>query len=233
MKQAIKRVVLTILILGVIGAVGVGAFVYSGIYNIGADDPHSRPVFALLQTLRERSIAVRARSVQVPDLEDPALILKGAGQYAAMCTQCHLTPGMKDSEIRPGLYPQPPNLTRLQVAPGKAFWVIKHGIKMSAMPAWGGSHDDETIWSMVAFLQKLPDLSPKQYKDMVAKAPPDDDMDMSETDGNGKAVDQPVEGRAGSAAEQGRVAGAVPDMAMPAAPASVGAPAPKSRHQRR
>jgi mono/diheme cytochrome c family protein len=57
--------------------------------------------------------------------------------------------------------------------------VIKHGIKMSAMPAWGASHDDATIWSMVAFLQKLPDLSPAQYKDIVAKAPPDDDMDMS------------------------------------------------------
>ena len=233
MKQAIKQVALTILILGVIGAVGVGAFVYSGIYNIGADAPHSRPVFALLKTLRERSIAVRARSVQVPDLEDPALILKGAGQYAAMCTQCHLTPGMKDSEIRPGLYPQPPNLTRLQVAPGEAFWVIKHGIKLSAMPAWGGSHDDETIWSMVAFLQKLPDLSPKQYKDMVAKAPPDDDMDMSETDGDGKAADHPAAERVSSAVGQERDAGEVPVMAMPTAPSSAAAPAVKPPHHRR
>jgi len=233
MKQAIKQVALTILILGVIGAVGVGAFVYSGIYNIGADAPHSRPVFALLKTLRERSIAVRARSVQVPDLEDPALILKGAGQYAAMCTQCHLTPGMKDSEIRPGLYPQPPNLTRLQVAPGEAFWVIKHGIKMSAMPAWGGSHDDETIWSMVAFLQKLPDLSPKQYKDMVAKAPPDDDMDGSSMDSGEKAATPPVNDHAGGAAEQSRDAGGVPDMAMPAAPTSTDEPTAKPRHGRR
>jgi hypothetical protein len=44
------------------------------------------------------------------------------------------------------------------------------------MPAWGGSHDDETIWSMVAFLQKLPDMTPSQYKEVVDKAPPDDDM---------------------------------------------------------
>jgi hypothetical protein len=54
--------------------------------------------------------------------------------------------------------------------------VIKHGIKMSAMPAWGPSHDDATIWSMVAFLQKLPEMTPAQYKAMVAKAPPDEDM---------------------------------------------------------
>ena len=84
------------------------------------------------------------------NLNDPQLILKGAGQYAAMCTSCHLAPGVKDSELRPGLYPLPPNLSQVSVDPREAFWVIKHGMKMSAMPAWGASHDDATIWSMVA-----------------------------------------------------------------------------------
>jgi mono/diheme cytochrome c family protein len=49
---------------------------------------------------------------------------------------------------------------------------------MSAMPAWGSTHDDATIWSMVAFLQKLPSMTPEQYQAIVTKAPPDDDMDM-------------------------------------------------------
>jgi len=218
MKQIIKRFVITALILLLIGAAGVGAFVYSGIYNIGADDHHSRPVFSLLQTLRERSIAVHARNVEVPNLEDASLILKGAGQYAAMCTQCHLTPGMKDSEIRPGLYPQPPNLARLRVDPGKAFWVIKHGIKMSAMPAWGGSHDDATIWSMVAFLQKLPDMSAKQYKEIVARAPPDDDMDMDGDDGHDHV---------GASDKQNNGMDAAPEMLMPATAASA---APAAAH---
>jgi ketosteroid isomerase-like protein len=101
-----------------------------------------------------------------------------------MCTGCHLKPGMTDSEIRSGLYPQPPNLSQQRVDPQDAFWVIKHGLKMSAMPAWGLTHDDDTIWSMVAFLQKLPDLTPAQYQDVVAKAPPDEDMDMGEEGGH-------------------------------------------------
>lgn len=164
-------------------AVGAVAFVWSGRYDIGADAPHTRPVFALMQALRERSIRAHAATLTVPDLTDPQLVLKGAGQYAAMCTQCHLSPAMAESEIRPGLYPQPPNLSRVRVDPKQAFWVIKHGIKMSAMPAWGASHDDATIWSMVAFLQKLPGMSAQEYKDIVARAPPDDDMDM------GAAVD--------------------------------------------
>jgi len=85
---------------------------------------------------------------------------------------------MGDSEIRRGLYPQPPLLAQERIDPKAAFWVIKHGIKMSAMPAWGTSHDDLTIWSMVAFLRKLPDLTPAQYKDLVKRAPPDEDMEM-------------------------------------------------------
>ena len=180
MKKHIKHHSITVVVTLGLLALGAGAFVYSGLYNIGADDHHSEPVFTLLQTLRDQSIHRRSADLTVPNLDDPQLILKGAGQYAAMCTECHLKPGMKDSELRPGLYPQPPNLSQVHIDPKVAFWAIKHGIKMSAMPAWGGSHDDPTIWSMVAFLQKLPGMTPEQYKDIVARAPPDDDMDMGE-----------------------------------------------------
>jgi ketosteroid isomerase-like protein len=178
MKKHIKHHGITVVVVLAVLALGAGAFVYSGLYNIGADDHHTKLVHSALQTLRDRSIHMRSQDIKVPDLEDPQLILKGAGQYAAMCTQCHLTPGQTDSEIRPGLYPQPPNLAQERVDPKDAFWVIKHGIKMSAMPAWGLSHEDPAIWSMVAFLQKLPDMTAAQYKDIVDRAPPDEDMDM-------------------------------------------------------
>ena len=179
MKQRIKHHSITVAVVLGLLAIGAGAFVYSGLYNIGADDHHTKPVFAVLQTLRNRSIHLRSDRLAVPNLEDPQLILKGAGQYAAMCTSCHLSPGVNDSELRTGMYPQPPNLSKVRVDPKDAFWVIKHGIKMSAMPAWGkAGHDDSTIWSMVAFSEKLPSMSPAEYKAIVAKAPPDEDMDM-------------------------------------------------------
>jgi mono/diheme cytochrome c family protein len=168
------KTLLAVLVLAVLGAAG---FVYAGWYDIGADSPHWKPTYAVLRALRERSVAHRAHGLALPaDLDDPAVILKGAGQYAAMCTGCHLAPGMAGSEIRPGLYPRPPDLSRTPVDPREAFWTIKHGIKMSAMPTWGTSHDDATIWSMVAFLRKLPRMTPAEYRAMVAKAPPDDDV---------------------------------------------------------
>ena len=172
-----KNILIALLGVALAVVLGVFAFMWLGMYNMGADSPHWKATVAMLTVMRERSIEKHAASIQVPaDLDDPAIILKGAGQYAAMCTGCHLAPGVSDSEIRPGLYPQPPDLGKVRVDPREAFWVIKHVIKMSAMPAWGFSHDDATIWSMVAFLQKMPGMTPAEYRAIVARAPSDGDM---------------------------------------------------------
>ena len=170
MKQHVKHVITVTAVLVVLAA-GVGAFAYSGLYNIGADDPHTRPVYAFMQELRMRSIARQAQSLKVPDLSNPALIRQGAGNYAAMCTGCHLAPGMAATELSKGLYPSPPNLSTADIGdPSHHFWVIKHGIKASGMPAWGKSMNDGYIWNMVAFLQVMPKLNAEQYEAMVASS---------------------------------------------------------------
>src|SRR3546814_7692818 len=69
-----------------------------------------------------------------------------------------------------GLYPAPPDLTKTTVEAAEAFWVIKHGIKASGMPAWGKSMDEEYIWNMAAFLQVLPTLDEGEYQAMVARS---------------------------------------------------------------
>jgi ketosteroid isomerase-like protein len=193
-----KRLIVTLAFFCAIVVAGIGVFVWSGIYNIGADDHHTKPVYALMKALRERSIERHAKDIAVLNLDDPQLILKGAGQYAAMCTGCHLAPGMAENEMRPGLYPQPPELAKFRPDPRQAFWVIKHGVKMSAMPAWGGSHDDATIWSMVAFLQRMPGMTPAQYEDIVARAPQDHDMDEAggHSHSHGAAADGDAHGAA-------------------------------------
>jgi mono/diheme cytochrome c family protein len=138
--------------------------VYAGAFDVAADTPHSRFGYWLLETIRDRSLSARSGAIKVPPLDDPTMIAEGAEHYAEMCTGCHLAPGARDSEIRPGLYPQPPDLTKPPpLAPARAFWVIKHGIKMTAMPAWGTTHSDAAIWNIVAFLQQLPAMTPDQY----------------------------------------------------------------------
>jgi mono/diheme cytochrome c family protein len=153
------------LLLAAAAGVLAATLIYAGAFNVAADVPHSALTYRVMEIIRDRSIAVRLGEIQVPALDDPALIAEGAKDYGDMCVACHLTPDRKDSEIRAGLYPQPPDLTEpIDVGPARMFWVIKHGIKMSAMPAWGRTHDDQRIWGIVAFLQQLPELTPDQYR---------------------------------------------------------------------
>lgn len=152
-------------------ALAAAAFLHAGIYNVAADDPHLPVTHAMLETLRDASIARRAAALEVPaDLMDPARVLQGAGNYDAMCVQCHLAPGMASTELSRGLYPAPPDLTRERVGAAEAFWVIRHGIKGSGMPAWSGSMDDAYVWNMAAFLQRLPTLDAAAYRAMVASS---------------------------------------------------------------
>jgi mono/diheme cytochrome c family protein len=146
-------------------AIGGGVFIGSGVYNIGADDHHTKIVLAIIEQLREHSIGVRARTIDVHYIDDSQRIAAGAEHYAALCVGCHLAPGVTKSDIRSGLYPHPPNLAQEQMQEARrAFWIIKHGIKMSAMPAWGKTLDDAAIWDIVGFVRKMPEMTPESYE---------------------------------------------------------------------
>jgi mono/diheme cytochrome c family protein len=166
--NVMKRV--TLVVAGVLaaGAVAVATVAYTGAYNVAADDPHWDMTSRALAWARDRAIAVRAGDVVAPNLADPSLIALGAEHYAAMCEGCHLAPGARDNEMRQGLYPKPPNLSTSRGRhPAETFWIVKHGVKMSGMPAWGVTHDDESIWGLVAFLQQLPTLDAEDYRTMT------------------------------------------------------------------
>ena len=153
----------TVAVFAICGAL----FIESGYYDIGADDHHTKLVLAVIEQLRERSIAARSRAVEAQYVVDPARIAAGAQRYAALCAGCHLAPGVTKSEIRPGLYPHPPSLAQEEMQPAqRAFWIVKHGIKMSAMPAWGRTLDDAAIWDIVSFVRKMPAMSPETYREL-------------------------------------------------------------------
>lgn len=160
-------------------------YVYLGFYPVGADAPHNRLTYWFLQTVREQSIAKASKNIDVPPLDNPELLLVGGPDYNDMCAACHLKPGKMQSDMSLGLYPAPPNLSTKNEEHGhdhvddahgdplqtarRRFWIIKHGIKATGMPAWGPTHDDRRIWAMVAFLKKLPELNPEQYQILTAR----------------------------------------------------------------
>ena len=145
-----------------------GIFIAAGAYNVAADAPHWTLTQSVLERVRNRSIARGSAGIDVPALDDPELITSGAGNYDAMCAGCHLKPGVESTEMSRGLYPAPPSLVQRPLEdPAAAFWVIKHGIKMTAMPAWGRSMEDKYVWGLVAFLYELPDMPADRYRALV------------------------------------------------------------------
>ena len=154
----------------IIFAIAAAIWIWSGTYDIGQDSPHWGVTRSVIATFRDHSTEHHAEGIQPPNLDDPKMVAAGAQHYAENCAMCHLAPGMPDSEIRHGLYPKPPNLTRFAPDPAEAFWIIKHGIKFTGMPAWGPTHSDQMIWDMVAFLQKQPKMTAAEFRKLTANA---------------------------------------------------------------
>lgn len=170
-----KKILIGALGAAVLATVTGGAVLALGLPSFAADEPHADAVTSMIAFVRERSIARAAADVRVPaDISSPDRARRGAGNYEAMCSGCHLSPGVADSEIRKGLYPTPPNLASAgqeggdSTADARRFWIVKHGIKGSGMPAWSkGGMDDAAIWDLVAFLRVLPGMSPDDYRSRV------------------------------------------------------------------
>jgi mono/diheme cytochrome c family protein len=158
--------VLATVILGVCAA---GLVIFTGMLNVGADVPDTGFTKLLFMIARNRSIETRLDNIVAPDLSDQTLIAHGAKLYADNCEKCHLGPGTKDTNLVSGLNPMPPNFGHQNYFDSvKQFWVIKHGIKATAMPNWGRSFDDSTIWSLVAFVDQIPKLDENQFQKLTA-----------------------------------------------------------------
>ena len=160
-----------IAVLSAIGALvllgaGVLAWMHSGEYNVAASKPHTALGTWALETVMKNSVQDHAADIQVPPLNDSSLRAAGFHHFQAMCVTCHGAPGEERSEIGKGLTPTPPELSEAvpEWTDAELYWIVKHGIKMSGMPAFGVTHDEKELWGIVAFLKRLPHLSPEEYQ---------------------------------------------------------------------
>jgi mono/diheme cytochrome c family protein len=162
-------IILAVVVIGIIATLG---FAFSGIYDVSASSSHSGLANWLLSTTSHASIERRARNIEVPDLDDDALVLAGVNDFDSMCAGCHGAPGRDPEAMGQGLNPPAPDLAEeaAELTPGELFWVTKNGIKMTGMPAWGATHGDDAIWPVVAFMTKLPGLDEAAYQELLASA---------------------------------------------------------------
>lgn len=168
-----KNIIATLTVLVVAAAIAVPTVVYSGLFNVAATwkDPH--PIAWLLHSTYANSVAARADEMRVPEtLGSREQVLQGARNFVAMCSGCHTPPGQSATPVGQGLNPPPPDLAEIipHRTPAEAFWVIKHGVRMTGMAAFGSTHEDDELWALTAFLQEMSDATPEAYSTLVAQA---------------------------------------------------------------
>lgn len=162
-------------------------FAWSGLYPVAVGSGHTALGGWLLETVRERSVAARAASLAVPgDLDSSERIAAGAAHYDAMCASCH---GMPGEEPANSFDPRPPALFRYDDDPRTAFWIIKHGLKMTAMPSHL-DHSDKENWDTVAFVRALPEMSAERYRQLTAHASHDHGDGGGHDHGSGASVSE-------------------------------------------
>lgn len=138
--------------------------VLTGGYNVAATDRHAPLVAWALDTTYVNAVKGSADGIEAPAFT-PAMIAAGAGEYKEYCQHCHGGVGEARAEWAKVMRPKPPALAMAarEWSAQEVFWLVKHGVKMSGMPAFGPTHDDATLWNLAAFVKQMPEMNAEQY----------------------------------------------------------------------
>ena len=158
--------------IGILGAIGAAVYFFGGHYSVAGTSEDPGIVKWALVKVRQASIARHATESPPMSLDDPATVQAGARAFSERgCVNCHGAPGVNWAKFSEGLHPDPPDLKEIanERDPKHLFWVVKNGINMTGMPAFGPLDvPDKDIWSIVAFIKKLPTVTEANFKAWTA-----------------------------------------------------------------
>jgi mono/diheme cytochrome c family protein len=152
-------------VLGAITAYGFAVIVLVssaklGVLPVQADVAPSRLEASLLGSALHASVARHAPLGGNPVTASEDNLIAGAKLYRQMCSRCHGASKQSDSSYGQSFYPPAPNLAlnRMSYTDSEMFWIVKHGIRNTAMPAWGNLLSDDEIWQAVTLIRKFDSL---------------------------------------------------------------------------
>lgn len=163
----------------VVVAFGGFLFVTSGIMPIKASSGHWAITAWFLNFAMRRSVITHSLGMKTPALNDAALVAQGAGHYEFGCLPCHGGPDLPQPVVAQHMTPHPPYLPP-EISKWDAdelFYIVKHGVKFTGMPAWPAQQRDDEVWAVVAFLLKLPQLTAGEYQELARSRNPGAPMD--------------------------------------------------------
>jgi mono/diheme cytochrome c family protein len=133
-----------------------------GLAPVSADGTHSRLEARIMPAVLHASIVHHASGETNPASLNEDNLKAAVDTYKTMCARCHSTPGGNPSVYGQSFYPPAPQLPARMYPYTEAqlFWVIKHGIRNTGMPAWGGMLSYDEVWQLVSLLKNSQDLPP-------------------------------------------------------------------------
>jgi mono/diheme cytochrome c family protein len=101
----------------------------------------------------------------------PEILAEARAHWADHCAVCHANDGSGEALIGKRTYPPAPDMrlaATQNLTDGELFYMIQNGVRLTAMPGWGGggSHDEEDSWKLVHFIRHLPQLTLDEKKEM-------------------------------------------------------------------
>jgi mono/diheme cytochrome c family protein len=164
-RLILKTAVATLALAGLAAAAAGAVVLRAGWYDTTATSQHLQMVYSLLEKGMHYSVRNHSSEVSVPPLGAPQQLARGAVVYATHCAQCHGGPGSAQAKFGQSMQPLPGPLIDAgeRWQPRELYWITKHGIKMSGMPAWQFHMSDADLWAVVAFMGVLPTLSARDY----------------------------------------------------------------------
>jgi cytochrome c553 len=190
-----KRWLITAAVLLLLAGLGGLGAMSAGLIPIAASAGHFAITERLLIFAKERSLATYTLGQEPPPLGDPALVLRGAGHFEAGCRPCHGAPDLpRLPRVPQAMLPPPPDLSGKvrEYTPQELFYIVKHGIKFTGMPAWPAQQRDDEVAAVVAFLVELPKLDAAAYHRLVHGEPVQPASGSGGTSGVPVAGNQPA-----------------------------------------
>lgn len=159
-----KFFVTLVTVLLIIGAGLLYAILRGGVSTSPTPGPVENRV---ARTLRHFAIPSKERDRNNPIASSAAVIAAGRAHWADHCAVCHGNDGSGDTEMGRNLYPRAPDMRHAStqnLSDGELFAIIRDGVRLTGMPGWGGS--DEDNWKLVHFIRHLPNVTPEEMQQM-------------------------------------------------------------------
>jgi len=176
-------------VLGIAAAVLVALLAIFGYVRFGFFDPRADIEIGAL----ESKIAMPALDASVdrhaPEIQDPiqsteANLIAGMKIYQEDCASCHGDVNHPHASLADAFYPRAPQFAEdaPDMPENQNFYIIEHGIRLSGMPAWKETLNNQQLWQVTAFLSHMNKLSPQVSDAWKAAAGGAQEQDGSKTE---------------------------------------------------